>query len=430
MEFVRKNLFLIIVAAVVLVVGGGMVFMKLGADEDTDKKVALRTGASASLQSLARSKISRRVVEAEKTRVETVQAAAKEVADACIKWNRKNYPVLSVTPRGATTAIPAFPIDEKQYETLNLKYDVTQTYYKKLVALLDPLAPAVPPTEAEIEAETTVQAKTIRDKLKRERMNAIAAGEEPPADPGTGAIATQARKKASDVVRLKKASSGMIYASEGALDVVFPDPDPLAPFEKLWQAQVNLWVTSDILAAIQAVNTTATEGAESRNILTSGIKRLLKIDVVNEYVKGKVPLATPGNRRGATSSLPIEKNLTQRVCSQQADVVHYSFTVIMPTKYMLLLQRELMDRNFHTVLGIEMTNVAAEPDNLHYYGTDPVMQVTLNCELLLLTAWERGTWDAKSKTWTEPALMPVKVLETLEKSSLRAEDRNRMGEAK
>ena len=431
MEFVRKNLFLIIVGAVVLVVGGAMIFMKLGADDDTDQKVARRTALSRSLQSLARAKISRQVVEAERTRVETVQGAAKKVAEACIEWNRKNYPVLSVTPRDSTKAIPAFPVDEKQYETLNLKYDVTQTYYKELVALLEPLGRAVPPTEAEIEDEAIVQAKIIQDRLKRERQNAIAAGKEPPPDPGAGSVGAEARKKASDIVRLKKASSGLIYASENSLDVVFPDPDPLAPFVKLWQAQVNLWVTRDILAAIHAVNATATEGVIRKDVLTSGVKRLLKIDVQDEYVVGKEAGGTTATGgRTATSALPTIKNLTRRNCSQQVDVIHYSFKVIMPTKYVLLLQKELMDRNFHTVLGIEMANVAQDAEDLHYYGTDPVMQVTLQCELLLLTAWERGTWDEKSKTWTRPALMPRQMLDTLDKSSLRAEDRKRTEDSK
>ena len=432
MEFVRKNLFLIIVGAVVLVVGGGMIFLKLGADDETDKKVALRTAASQSLQSLARSKISRQVVEAERTRVETVQGAAKKVAEACIEWNRKNYPVLSVTPRDSTKAIPAFPVDEKQYETLNLKYDVTQTYYKELVALLEPLGRAVPPTEAEIEDEIIVQTKIIRDQLNRERLHAIAAGKEPPPDPGAGTVGAKARKKASDVMRLKKASEGMIYASEASLDVVFPDPDPLAPFEKLWQAQVNLWVTRDILAAIQAVNTTATKGAAQKNVLTSGIKRLLKIEVQREYVKGKDEGGTPGAARGrpGSSGLPTIKNLTGRVCSQQVDVLHYSFTVIMPTKYVLLLQKELMNRNFHTVLGVQMATVVQNPEDMHYYGTDPIMEVTIEGELLLLTAWERGTWDEKSKTWTRPALMPRQMLDTLDKSSLRAEDRKRTEDSK
>ncbi len=431
MEFVRKNLFLIILGAIVLVVGGAMIFMKLGADDETDQKAALRTGASGSqaLQNLARGKISRLRVEAEKTRVETVQGAAKEVAEACIEWNRKNYPVLSVTPRDATKAIPAFPVDEKLYETLNLKYDVTQTYYRELVALLEPLGRAVPPTEAEIEDEAITQTKIIRDRLKRERQHAIAAGKEPPPDPGAGTIAAEARSKASDVVRLKKASGGMIYASESSLDVVFPDPDPLASFEKLWQAQVNLWVTRDILAAINAVNTTATEGVARKDVLTSGVKRLLKIDIQDEYVVGKEDASAPvGRGRAARAGLPIIQNLTKRVCTQQADVIHYSFTVIMPTKYVLLLQKELMDRNFHTVRGVKMANVVQGPEDLHYYGTDPIMEVTIEGELLLLTAWERGTWDKESKTWTRPALMPKQVLATLHTSSLRAEDRMRTTE--
>ena len=67
------------------------------------------------------------------------------------------------------------------------------------------------------------------------------------------------------------------------------------------------------------------------------------------------------------------------------------------------------------------------------YGHDPIMRVTIRGELLLLTDWERGTWLAKEKKWSQqlPPLMPKDVLVRLKASgALRPEDQKRLtGEA-
>ena len=57
------------------------------------------------------------------------------------------------------------------------------------------------------------------------------------------------------------------------------------------------------------------------------------------------------------------------------------------------------------------------------------MSVTIRGELLLLTAWERGTWNEKENTWALPPLMPRQMLERFSaqgrSAALRQEDTRR-----
>ena len=58
----------------------------------------------------------------------------------------------------------------------------------------------------------------------------------------------------------------------------------------------------------------------------------------------------------------------------------------MPLRYLSALEQNLMKQNYHTVMGIHARKVDPVPEN-RYYGTDPVMEVTVQGELLLLSAW-------------------------------------------
>jgi hypothetical protein len=133
------------------------------------------------------------------------------------------------------------------------------------------------------------------------------------------------------------------------------------------------------------------------------------------YAKGPGGGARPSEQRIAT--------LTGRVCNQQYDVVHYNFTVVMPVRHLQQLERNLMSLNYHTVLNVQMHSAPVMIDSLYYFGNDPVMRITISGELLLLTSWERGTWDAEKDDWSAelPPLMPVEIVRTLPQ---RSEDKN------
>lgn len=441
MQFVRQNLFLIIVIAVVLVVGGAMLAMDLSASSNVDKEIAARESLSSRLRRLASAGISSQMVRAEDLRVKSVKEAAKAVTADCIEWNHKNYKVLSVTvDDGADQkVVKAFPVDKQLYEAKGLKFKVTKEYRKRLRAMLTPLKPTRIPTRLEIDKEKQVQKKILMDRAKKDRRRAEA-GRDAGADDGRESIEPAAEREATSIMRINKARAGLVYASRDSLDPQFTGATSLSlvPYEDLWKAQLNLWVTSDILAAIRKTNTESVAGVSNPNVLTSGIKHLVKIDVNEDYVTGKAALRRSGSledpkKKKLDGEKPAveaaQDNLTRRVCTKEYDVLHYSFTVVMSTRHLLALQRNLMVRNFHTVLAVELNDLAANTgqlDPLYYYGTDPVMLVTIHGELLLLTAWERGTWE-KDK-WAEkfPPLIPDESLRTIGPSAQRPEDARRL----
>ena len=442
MQFIRQNLFLIIVIAVVLVVGGAMLAINFRTGGQVDQEVAARVKLSGRLSRLRSAGISSRMVEAEDARVTTIKKAARGVTETCIDWNRKNYEVLSVTVDDGTgrQEIRAFPVDRELYETKGLKFKVTEKYLETLRGLLAPLDATRIPTPKEIEDEKRIQIETIQARLDREERRA-AAGREPAADAVREAnVEQEAKKEATNIMRIRKARGGLIYASWKSLDPQFASANSLVPYEDIWKAQLNLWITEDILAAIAQTNTQSQAGVDekNRNVLTAGIKHLVKIDITESYVTEKttarrsagIAAPTAGGREPAAKSARID-NLTRRLCTRQYDVIHYTVTLIMSTPHVLSLQRNLMTRNFHTVLSIELTDLAglaSKPDPLYYYGTEPVMQVTLRGELLLLTAWERGTWEKEKDRWSKkfPPLIPKESLQTIGSSALRPEDDRRL----
>ena len=165
----------------------------------------------------------------------------------------------------------------------------------------------------------------------------------------------------------------------------------------------------------------------------SGIKRLVDLDVVDQYALGaeKTAAKAPSKRTAGATGFPgmsgggggpavprgrgDSESFTRRTCDKRRDVVHYSFTVIMDPKYLPALQKNLMKQNYHTILD-QPSLVQEVPDDTsgYCYGYDPIMKVTIRGELLLLTDWERP-------------LMPKVVLARLRASdALRPEDQKRL----
>ena len=149
------------------------------------------------------------------------------------------------------------------------------------------------------------------------------------------------------------------------------------------------------------------------------------------YTPGKPARVAAAGSSGPSAVSTGMGQLTQRICNQQYDVIHYSFTVIMSSRKLLELERALMARNYHTVLSVEMQEVPQVEDKYYYYGPEPVMEVTMYCELLLMTDWERGKYDSKNKKWFEKyqPLMPIDVLGDLDQAGvLRREDIDRLND--
>ncbi|MBL7133717.1 MAG: hypothetical protein ISS78_06435 [Phycisphaerae bacterium] len=415
MRFIRENIFLLSTVGVVVLIGGIMLACGTNIGADVDRALSTRQKLSNQLARLRQPPVNTDIVEAERERVEEVLATQQAVVDMCIAWNRRNYQpfVLPFDAEDGPREVPAFPVDRQLYRHYNLAFNAARVYRKELNKLLATLRPVVPPTKEQIEEEKSLWEKKLQDEWRgREgtRRNAAEAVEDGNiAETDTPArdadakpeppTAQQALDMAQKALLVKHAQNAMIYAPSEALDWVLPVQVLVPPpISQIWQAQLNYWITKDIIAAICASNDNSAGLAKSRketpSVLNAAIKELVKIEIDENYVAGVQ--VTGAAKAGAKGGAPAPgaggavNTLTQRASCQQYDVLHYRFTVIMPTRFLTELEQNLMNRNYHTILGVQIRQLPAIPSD-RYYGTDPVMTVTLQGELLLLTAWERGT---------------------------------------
>ena len=132
-------------------------------------------------------------------------------------------------------------------------------------------------------------------------------------------------------------------------------------------------------------------------------------------------------KRVSQPQLDRPDTLTQNIANPIFDVVNYSFTVVMPTRFLPLLEENLMKQNYHVILNVQISRVAednqTQADEFYYYGADPVRKVTIEAQLLLLADWTRGQWDAKDKKWLRFPLMPLEEMQILSPGALRNEDK-------
>lgn len=300
----------------------------------------------------------------------------------------------------------------------------------------------------------------------------------------------QAKQEGFAAAVTAKAQTGLIYAVVENLNPAIAPSETGADDKKLFSAQVGLWITRDILEAIRLTIRDSLRTPDGKvlaaTVLNSAVKRLVTLDVDEDFVVGpagsgaamvadtttaparrkpKKRRALPMGRRGLGNGRPMsaygtgpysaagagggrsapggggkpgaaQATLTRRVSNPRYDVKHYSFTVIMDNRYVPLLGKHLMARNFHTILASTFEEVEPDESEGYYYGTSPVMKVTIEGELLLLTAWERGTWvpgqRGQTGNWSQqyPPIMPRDVLVSIasrDGTALRSEDRIRAG---
>jgi hypothetical protein len=544
MNFLRANIFLVILVAAVVVLGGGLLALSMMTASSVEKEVAARLSVSSQLERLAKDslKVNDTVLNSARQKVEAVKASADKVVEENRDWNHRTYPLIELTfvdDNEKQQNVKAFPINRESYRSYGLVYKFAQQYRRQLREMLAEINAIEPPTQAEVaeEQEAFLSRLQLQAKAESERSRkkglldgqetpvpaarqprpaaapvanpfgspfgdpfggapaGMAAGQRAESTVDTAALKREADEKGLQSIRLKRSNSGQVYATEEVLAPVLMGNEVNASDTDLWNAQLGLWVTGDILSAIGETNRQVLERVEekNRNVASAPVKRLKSLNIKGYFVTtataspeegggGGMPpgggmggmgdpfggggMGGPGGgpfggdpfgggmggpfgggggvRRAATPRGNVGgdgSSLTNRSCQKEYDVVHYDFTVVMPLRYLPLMQDNLLRRNKHTILNISMSegsqstsgNVrdAGVSDSVLYYGTDPVVEITLEGEVLLMTSWERGTWDQKTNAWSEefPPIMPEEVLQSINainSEALREEDRKRL----
>jgi len=459
MEFIKRNLFYLVLVVVLVLAGGGMGFLYFRWKDQLAEQLAARQKVAKELQNQLRGeKISPQLVQAEQAKVEAIRQAAEAVSQVCTQWNQ--HPVImipDIDAEGNTQTIPAFPFKGSVRGSIRFAY--TQEYLKQLRALFAKLDATRPPTDAEIadQIEKAAQRIALQRRMEARKAGIVdntaqltqAAGG---ASSAQESIQAQAQREGRISAIVSRANGGAIYATIDALDSRILAATTTVTDTEMWQAQLNLWVQQDIIEAIIRTNKavySSTNSTESGPLVPdSAVKRLVRIDVTEDYYTGAESVGRGGTggpsfreggfeergwrgegRRGRQTEYREPSydqdagigaqqvpTLTQRTTGPDYEVVQYEFEVMMPLRYLPVLEEQLQQLPYHTVLGHKYRAPTAAELQDYYFGTDPVMVVTIKGEMVLLSSWTRP-------------LMPLEVLQSLQQqvpTAIRPEDEERL----
>ena len=203
-----------------------------------------------------------------------------------------------------------------------------------------------------------------------------------PQTPTISAAARTGEPKYDPVYRARvaKAKSILCYYDADTFHVSPIVTSPTAPQpEEMWLAQVSLWVQNDIVDAIAKLNDAAAgrvkEGDPS--VQDVPVKRLVRVRVASyETPQGRLQIPS-------ISDVPeMDPSFTGRLGNDMFDVIRFRVEVVMDQRDILELIDEISRVNFYQCLNVDYEivdrNIALEMG--YFYGTDPVVQVSLDFE--------------------------------------------------
>ncbi len=164
----------------------------------------------------------------------------------------------------------------------------------------------------------------------------------------------------------------------------------------IWNAQLVLWIQSDIASAIAQAN------ANSPDVISAPIKRLYKLEIpsnptpyllatpVAAAAVGMPPTLTPFEN-GDIVQIPKLYNLslTGRAGNAMYDVVQFKLSLDVDASQIPLVLATLSQNRLIDVYNMEMLSLDAS-DTLalgYIYGPLPVVRLNLRCEALFLREW-------------------------------------------
>jgi hypothetical protein len=211
--------------------------------------------------------------------------------------------------------------------------------------------------------------------------------------PSVSSVRSSGEPKYDPVYRAKvaKAKSILCYYDESTFHVspfVLQDAAPLP--EEMWFAQVGVWVQEDVVRAIAELNQAAADRVTEGDpcVQDVPVKRLVLVRVLGYEVEAKereregriwFPALDSGRASVGNYGGP---SLTGRRCDDQFDVVRFVVSVVIDQRDLLQLIDRISRVNFYQCLSAryEMVDHETAMAQGYFYGTDPVVQATLEFE--------------------------------------------------
>lgn len=355
MPFIKNNLFLIALAASVLIVCGVGLAVYFSADSDVMAKITEREQLAATIKSLGNKPVNAETLKTQQAHVAGVKAEYQKVVARSQEINKRGRVMMTVEPNG-DKPIAIFPVDKQAYGRHSVELLFVPKYKREMTKLLSTLSPVKPPTVEEI---AYASQQVIAMMAEEQAINGPAgtppatsqpalllpAGVDPPAAPlypangqpaGTtgvtpigGAVPSamasayiqpppmmitptpppmsgylmapgagpldEVSIRAMKNLKFQKANTSGIYATEGSLYVTQLPEGSRPTLDQMWMALVGWWLQQDLVAAIvetnQAAGATGTMPAIP-TIADAKIKRLVGVAIdPKEYYVGASQVA-------------------------------------------------------------------------------------------------------------------------------------------
>ena len=284
-------------------------------------------------------------------------------------------------------------------------FSFQQAYSKEMHSgIPERLNSATPPTDAEIKEKMAAEEKRLTDLAPKNQ----ATGQVFNPDLLASDIAKM-RETLPDNMRIQAATQHKIYLDANALSL---DPEinqangvnQIVSPERVWLAQLGLWVQQDVVDAVGDLN------KDSKAVADAIVKQLIKIEVPSDHqiyaMPGTTGPATPAppSAVGQPAASPVKANTvtdlidrdyssspTGRVCNGVFDVVHFTVCMNVQASDVNKVIRGLEKNRLLTVYqsDVEGVNSAALQQEGYFFGPNPVVTLTVKCEELFLRSWTR-----------------------------------------
>jgi hypothetical protein len=188
--------------------------------------------------------------------------------------------------------------------------------------------------------------------------------------------------------------------------------------DKIWLAQVGLWVQQDVVAAIAKLN------SASKMVETSPVKQVVQIYIApntSMYVLPAQSASAAPSMTGApvsavatntdTETFPKDYSAspTGRVCNGVFDVVQFIVVLQVQASDVEKIIQELERNRLITVTqtDIQAVNSVALQQQGFYFGRSGVVTLTIKCEELFIRDWTHKLMPTAIKAFLNVDQAPV-----------------------
>jgi len=169
--------------------------------------------------------------------------------------------------------------------------------------------------------------------------------------------------------------------------------------ESLWKAQVGLWIQTDVVRAINAVNEEAAQAfrASRRDdqeqkapwVGVMPVKDVISVRVSGYVFSDDESMSYSGDEAGGYSEAAppgvMPGSFTQSACTETFEVLQFTVKLVMDQRDIPRLVDEVCRDSFHTLLRVSYKSV---PPNRtmrgKIYGEEPVVNVVMDFETIML----------------------------------------------